>query len=190
MSISLSSDVSPEMREYERFSTTCANAYVQPIMGGYLRRLETELRQLGVKCPLFLMQSGGGLTTIDTAIRFPVRLVESGPAGGAIFSGHLARQMGITDVLSFDMGGTTAKICVIDDFTAQTARGFEVARIYRFKKGSGLPCASRSSRWSRSAPGAARSPRSTRSAASRSARKARRPSPARPATAWAARSRP
>ena len=139
MSISLSSDVSPEMREYERFSTTTANAYVQPIMGGYLRRLESELRAQGVSCPLFLMQSGGGLTTIETAIKFPIRLVESGPAGGAIFAGHLARQMGITDVLSFDMGGTTAKICVIDDYAAQTARGFEVARIYRFKKGSGLP---------------------------------------------------
>lgn len=139
MSISLSSDVSPEMREYERFSTTTANAYVQPIMGGYLRRLEAELRAQGVSCPLFLMQSGGGLTTIETAIKFPIRLVESGPAGGAIFAGHLARQMGITDVLSFDMGGTTAKICVIDDYAAQTARGFEVARIYRFKKGSGLP---------------------------------------------------
>jgi len=139
LSVSLSSEVSPEMREYERFSTTCANAYVQPIMGGYLRKLEAELRQMGVSCPLFLMQSGGGLTTIETAIRFPVRLVESGPAGGAIFAGHLARQMGIENALSFDMGGTTAKICVVDDYAAQTARGFEVARVYRFKKGSGLP---------------------------------------------------
>lgn len=139
VSVSLSSEVSPEMREYERFSTTCANAYVQPLMAGYLKRLESELKRLGVACPLFLMQSGGGLTTIDTAMRFPVRLVESGPAGGAIFSGHLARRMELNRVLSFDMGGTTAKICLIDDFTPQTARGFEVARIYRFKKGSGLP---------------------------------------------------
>jgi N-methylhydantoinase A len=139
LSVSLSSEVSPEMREFERFSTTCANAYVQPLMGGYLRKLEADLRAMGIQCPLFLMQSGGGLTTMDTAIRFPVRLVESGPAGGAIFSGYLARQMGIDRVLSFDMGGTTAKICVIDEFTPQTARGFEVARVYRFKKGSGLP---------------------------------------------------
>jgi N-methylhydantoinase A len=137
--VSLSSEVSPEMREYERFSTTCANAYVQPLIAGYLKRLESELARLGVACPLFLMQSGGGLTTIETAMRFPVRLVESGPAGGAIFSGHLARRMGLDRVLSFDMGGTTAKICLIDDFTPQTARGFEVARVYRFKKGSGLP---------------------------------------------------
>ena len=139
LNVSLSSDVSPEMREYERFSTTCANAYVQPLMAGYLRRLRSSLEKLGMSCPLYLMQSGGGLTTVDTAMRFPVRLVESGPAGGAIFSGHLARQMGLDRVLSFDMGGTTAKICLIDDFTPQTARGFEVARVYRFKKGSGLP---------------------------------------------------
>ncbi|MCK6449789.1 MAG: hydantoinase/oxoprolinase family protein [Alphaproteobacteria bacterium] len=139
LSVSLSSEVSPEMREYERFSTTCANAYVQPLMGSYLRRLESELQRMGMKCPLFLMQSGGGLTTIDTATRYPVRLVESGPAGGAIFAGHLAKQMGLDHVLSFDMGGTTAKICVIDDHAAQTARGFEVARVYRFKKGSGMP---------------------------------------------------
>ncbi len=137
--VSLSCEVSPEMREYERFSTTCANAYVQPLMAGYLKRLESELKRLGVTCPLFLMQSGGGLTTIATAMRFPVRLVESGPAGGAIFSGHLARRMDLKRVLSFDMGGTTAKICLIDDYTPQTARGFEVARVYRFKKGSGLP---------------------------------------------------
>jgi N-methylhydantoinase A len=137
--VSLSSEVSPEMREYERFSTTCANAYVQPLMAGYLKRLESGLARLGVSCPLYLMQSGGGLTTVETAMRFPVRLVESGPAGGAIFSGHLARRMGLDRVLSFDMGGTTAKICLIDGFTPQTARGFEVARVYRFKKGSGLP---------------------------------------------------
>ena len=139
VAVSLSSEVSPEMREYERFSTTCANAYVQPLMAGYLKRLESDLARLGVACPLYLMQSGGGLTTVETAMRFPVRLVESGPAGGAIFSGHLARRMGLDRVLSFDMGGTTAKICLIDGFTPQTARGFEVARVYRFKKGSGLP---------------------------------------------------
>ncbi len=137
--ISLSSDVSPEMREWERFSTTAANAYVQPLMTRYLRRLESELRDIGVAAPIFLMLSGGGLTTIETACRFPIRLVESGPAGGAIFSAHIARECGLNSVLSFDMGGTTAKICLIDDGRPQTARAFEIARVGRFKKGSGLP---------------------------------------------------
>ncbi|HKW55518.1 MAG TPA: hydantoinase/oxoprolinase family protein, partial [Stellaceae bacterium] len=139
LALTLSSDVSPEMREYERFSTACANAYVQPLMGRYLVRLERDLASAGFACPLFLMMSGGGLATVETAIRFPVRLVESGPAGGAIFSSEVARQLGLAQVLSFDMGGTTAKICLIDDAKPQTSRVFEVARIYRFKKGSGLP---------------------------------------------------
>ncbi len=137
--ITLSSDVSPEMREYERFSTACANAYVQPLIGRYLSNLETLLRREGFACPLFLMLSGGGLTAVETAIRFPVRLVESGPAGGAIFAAGIARQCRLDKVLSYDMGGTTAKICLIDELKPQTSRAFEVARIYRFKKGSGLP---------------------------------------------------
>jgi len=137
--VSLSSEVSPEMREWERFSTTVANAYVQPLMARYLRGLEAGLRGLDVAAPVFLMLSGGGLTTIETACRFPVRLVESGPAGGAIFSASIARECGLTNVLSFDMGGTTAKICLIDNFKPQTARAFEVARVGRFRKGSGLP---------------------------------------------------
>ena len=137
--VSLSCEVSPEMREWERFSTTVANAYVQPMMARYLRRLETELEGAGMTAPLFLMMSGGGLTTIETACRFPIRLVESGPAGGAIFSADVARECGLKSVLSFDMGGTTAKICLIDDYKPQTARTFEVARVGRFRKGSGLP---------------------------------------------------
>ena len=137
--VSLSSDVSPEMREWERFSTTVANAYVQPMMARYLRRLEADLHAAGAVAPLFLMMSGGGLTTIETACRFPIRLVESGPAGGAIFSAHIARECGLDNVLSFDMGGTTAKICLIENFKPQTARTFEVARVGRFRKGSGLP---------------------------------------------------
>jgi N-methylhydantoinase A len=137
--ITLSSDVSPEMREYERFSTACANAYVQPLIGRYLANLESTLRREGFGCPLFLMLSGGGLTSVETAIRFPVRLVESGPAGGAIFAADIARRCGLDKVLSYDMGGTTAKICLIDDLKPQTNRSFEVGRIYRFKKGSGLP---------------------------------------------------
>jgi N-methylhydantoinase A len=137
--ISLSSEVSPEMREWERFSTTAANAYVQPLMQGYLRRLESGLRAIGIDAPMLLMLSGGGLTTVDTACQFPIRLVESGPAGGAIFSAAIARAAGLDRVLSFDMGGTTAKICLIDNGQPQTSRSFEVARIGRFKKGSGLP---------------------------------------------------
>jgi N-methylhydantoinase A len=137
--VSLSSEVSPEMREWERFSTTVANAYVQPAMARYLRGLADGLRAIGISGPLFLMLSGGGLTTVETACRFPIRLVESGPAGGAIFSASIARQCGIANVLSFDMGGTTAKICLIDDGKPQTARAFEIARVGRFRRGSGLP---------------------------------------------------
>ena len=137
--VTLSSDVSPEMREYERFSTACANAYLQPLIGRYLASLERELQRAGFRCPLLLMTSGGGITSVETAIRLPVRLVESGPAGGAIFASCVARQNGLDEVVSFDMGGTTAKICLIDKAQPQTARAFEVARIYRFLKGSGLP---------------------------------------------------
>jgi N-methylhydantoinase A len=110
-------------------------------MGRYITRLETELTTAGFRCPILLMTSGGGITSTDTAIRFPVRLVESGPAGGAIFAGCIARQNGLDDVVSFDMGGTTAKICFIDDGRAQTARVFEVARIYRFVKAQVCRCA-------------------------------------------------
>ena len=139
IAVSLSSEVSPEMREWERFSTTAANAYVQPLMARYLTRLEHKLQALGLKAPVFLVLSGGGLTTIETACRFPIRLVESGPAGGAIFSAHIARECGLARVLSFDMGGTTAKICLIDEYRPQTSRAFEVARVGRFRRGSGLP---------------------------------------------------
>lgn len=137
--VSLACEVSPEMREWERFSTTVANAYVQPLMARYLGRLEAGLRAMGMGAPLFLMLSGGGLTTIGTAARFPIRLVESGPAGGAIFSAHVARERGLGKVLSFDMGGTTAKVCLIDGYAPQASRSFEVARVGRFQKGSGLP---------------------------------------------------
>ena len=139
VALSLSSEVSPEIREYERFSTTCANAYVKPLMARYLTDLEASLQADGYACPLFLMLSNGGVTTPDVAKEFPVRLVESGPAGGAILAAHLAGLGGHDKVLSFDMGGTTAKICLIDDARPQPARNFEVARMYRFKPGSGLP---------------------------------------------------
>ncbi len=139
VSVTLSSAVCPEIREYERFSTACANAYVQPLMASYLERLAGELKRRGFACPLYLMTSGGGLTTLETARRFPVRLVESGPAGGAILSAGLARENGLAEVLSFDMGGTTAKICFIGQGRPEQSRKFEVARIWRNLKGSGLP---------------------------------------------------
>ena len=139
VTICLSSEVCPEMREYERFSTTVANACVRPLMSSYLQRLREGARQRGLACPLLLMMSGGGLTTLEQAARFPIRLVESGPAGGAILAAHLARECGLSDVLAFDMGGTTAKICLIEDGEPERSRRFEVARAWRNLKGSGLP---------------------------------------------------
>lgn len=139
VSITLSGEVAPEMREFDRFCTAVANAYVQPKMADYLVRLQERLRGLGLRNPMLMMLSGGGLTDLDTAAAFPVRLVESGPAGGALFAASVAAENGFKDVLSFDMGGTTAKICLIDKGQPQTSRTFEVARIYRFKKGSGTP---------------------------------------------------
>ena len=137
--ITLASDVCPEVREYERLSTACTNAYVQPLMSRYLQGLAESLCESGLDCPFLLMTSGGGLTTLETAVASPVRLVESGPAGGAILASHLARELELGDVLSFDMGGTTAKLCVIDGGEPLHSRTFEVARSYRFKQGSGLP---------------------------------------------------
>jgi N-methylhydantoinase A len=137
--VSLSSQVSPQMREYERFNTTIANAYIKPLMKSYLIRLQACLVDEGANCPIFLMHSGGGIISLANAAEFPVRLVESGPAGGAVFAADIAARHGLDKVLSFDMGGTTAKICLIKNQTPKTARVFEVARTYRFKKGSGMP---------------------------------------------------
>ena len=137
--ICLSSEVCPEIREYERFSTTCANAYVRPLISGYLLRLEEGLRARGMICPFYLMMSGGGVSTVENAAKYPVRLIESGPAGGAILAGHVARECGLKEALSLDMGGTTAKICLIENGTPDRSRTFEVARRYRDLKGSGLP---------------------------------------------------
>ena len=139
LSVTLASEVCPEIREYERTSTACANAYVRPLMARYLTGLAASLHESGLLCPFLLMTSGGGLTTLETAVMAPVRLVESGPAGGAILASHLARELELGDVLSFDMGGTTAKLCVIDGGEPLHSRTFEVARSYRFKQGSGLP---------------------------------------------------
>ncbi|MGH6907103.1 MAG: hydantoinase/oxoprolinase family protein, partial [Aestuariivirga sp.] len=110
-----------------------------PLMAGYLHRLSDRLRELGLKTPLFLMMSGGGFTTLETAARFPIRLVESGPAGGAILAGEIAGECGLSNVLSFDMGGTTAKICILTEGKPERARKFEIARAYRDMKGSGIP---------------------------------------------------
>jgi N-methylhydantoinase A len=139
LAITVSSEICPEIREYDRMSTACANAYVQPMMAGYLTRLQSGLRDNGFDCPLLLVMSSGGVTTVETAITKPIRLVESGPAGGAILARDVAMENGAARVLSFDMGGTTAKIALIDDFEPHISRAFEVARTDRFLKGSGLP---------------------------------------------------
>ena len=139
VSVTLACEVCPEIREFERLSTACANAYVQPLMASYLESLERQLHGAGIAAPLLLMTSGGGLTNLQTAARFPIRLVESGPAGGAILAADIAARCAFDKVLSLDMGGTTAKICLIDAAEPQLSRQFEVGRTYRFKKGSGLP---------------------------------------------------
>lgn len=139
VAISISSEVCREIREYERTSTTVANAYVQKLMEGYLSRMKAGLSGLGSRCPLLLMMSSGGITTVETAIRFPIRLVESGPAGGAILARHIAANLGARRAIAFDMGGTTAKLTLIDDFMPQHSRHFEIARAHRFVRGSGIP---------------------------------------------------
>lgn len=139
LSISMSHEVSPEAREFDRLCTTIANAYVQPLMSQYLHDLQKVFTAQGLTCPILMMTAGGGMTTLDTAARLPIRLVESGPAGGAILAARIAAQVGEDAVLSFDMGGTTAKLCLIDKHRPQMARQFEIARAARFIKGSGLP---------------------------------------------------
>ena len=137
--VSISSVVCPEIREYERFTTTVVNAYIKPLMANYLKKLDNELKIKGFDCPLLLMTSGGTLTNIESACNNPVRLVESGPAGGAILAMSIADDLNLNKVISFDMGGTTAKITIIENKKAIKAREFEVDRKARFKKGSGLP---------------------------------------------------
>ncbi|MDE0533695.1 MAG: hydantoinase/oxoprolinase family protein [Albidovulum sp.] len=138
LSISRSSSVSPQMRELPRFNTVIANAFVKPRIANYIERLVALLRNQGIDCPILMNHSGGGLISAETAAEFPVRLLESGPAGGAVFAARLAEAHGIRRALSLDMGGTTAKICLIENGTPKTANTFEVARTYRFKKGSGM----------------------------------------------------
>src|SRR5437660_3849125 len=139
MRVSISSEVVPEIREFERTSTTIANVYVQDRVEKYLRELQARLERIGFTGSLFLILSSGGIVTVDTAMRFPVRLLESGPAGGALAAANHGAACGYNDLLSFDMGGTTAKFCIIDRGQPLIAREFEVDRRYRLKKGSGLP---------------------------------------------------
>ncbi|WP_235035303.1 hydantoinase/oxoprolinase family protein [Roseomonas sp. 18066] len=139
VSVTLASEVCPEVREYERTSTAAANAYVQPLMEGYLGRMAAALQARQYRGATYLVTSGGGLTALETAQKFPVRLVESGPAGGAIFAAQVALRANEQRVLSFDMGGTTAKVCLIEKGEPATSRFFEVDRTARFLKGSGLP---------------------------------------------------
>ena len=137
--VSISSEVSPEIREFERTSTTIANVYVQPLAEQYLRDLEGRLGGLGFQGSFFVMLSSGGIATVETATRFPIRLLESGPAAGALAAASLGAEAGVDDLLSFDMGGTTAKLCVIAEQRPEITYDFEVDRRYRFRKGSGLP---------------------------------------------------
>ena len=139
VAISVSSEIVPDMREYERASTTVANAYVQPVVREYLERVNRALAQTGVKQDLCVVTSDGGIVSCKTASEFPVRLTESGPAGGALAAAFFGRRKGIRDLIAYDMGGTTAKICVIEDGTPEKAAKFEFGRVYRFAKGSGLP---------------------------------------------------
>jgi N-methylhydantoinase A len=139
MRVSISSEVSPTIREFERTSTTVANVYVQARVDRYLRDLQVRLERLGFCGSLFMMLSSGGIATADTAISFPIRLLESGPAAGALAAASYGSACGQHDLVSFDMGGTTAKFCVIDNGQPLLAQEFEFDRMYRFKKGSGLP---------------------------------------------------
>ncbi len=128
ITICLSADVAGEIREYDRFSTVCANAYVRPLMSRYVNRLLTRLRDRGFDGSFLMMLSDGALTTVEQATRFPIRLVEGGPAGGVALAAHVAREVGSGKTLSLDIGGTTAKICFIENGTPKTNRRFEVAR--------------------------------------------------------------
>ncbi len=137
--VSISSEVAPEIRELERTSTTVANAYVQPLMQRYLARLDGRLRAMGLRGPLYVMLSGGGITTVRAARAFPIRLIESGPAAGAMAASYYGGLIHAANLISFDMGGTTAKMCLVDDGRPARTHDFEAGRAHRFKKGSGVP---------------------------------------------------
>jgi len=137
--VSISSDVSPQIREFERTSTTTANAYIQPLANRYLTQLEARVREIGVESPLLMMLSNGGLTHLGEARRAPIQLLESGPAAGAIAAAYFSRRSRLSDVLALDMGGTTAKLSIVEDNEPLIAYTFEAGRENRFAPGSGLP---------------------------------------------------
>jgi N-methylhydantoinase A len=137
--VSISSEVFPHIREFDRFTTTTINAYVQPMVDRYVERLETGLQQLGFKGKLYIMTSGGGTVTTTTARRFPVRILESGPTAGALMTAHIGRILDLPNLLSYDTGGTSSKGCLIREGLPQKKYESEVARIHEFKPGSGLP---------------------------------------------------
>ena len=139
VAISLSSRVAREIREYERTTTATANAFVQPIVAKYLHELSARLRQAGIDAPLRIMVSSGGSTSAEIAAEVPITTLESGPAGGVLSAANAGRATGFDDVLAFDMGGTTAKLCTVMDGAPSVVHTFEAARVRRFKKGSGLP---------------------------------------------------
>jgi N-methylhydantoinase A len=139
LSLSTSFEVLPQIREYERTCTTTTNAYVKPITAKYLTKLSTRLESLGFKGKLFIMLSSGGITSVETAREYPVRIIESGPTAAVIASQHYGKMFQIKDMFCFDMGGTTAKSCLIQKGQAGLVSTFEVGRVQRFKKGSGLP---------------------------------------------------
>ena len=139
LSLSISYEVLPQIREYERSCTTATNAYVKPITAKYLAKLSARLESLGFKGKLFIMLSSGGITSVETAREYPVRIIESGPTAAVIASQHYGKMFQIKDMFCFDMGGTTAKSCLIQKGQAGLVSTFEVGRIQRFKKGSGLP---------------------------------------------------
>jgi N-methylhydantoinase A len=137
--VSISSEVAPQIREYERTSTTAANAYIRPMADRYLRSLNDRLKTLGIGCPLLMMLSNGGFTHADEACRYPVQLLESGPAAGAIAAAYFSKRSGTANVLAFDMGGTTAKLSIVENNQPLIAYQFEAARERRFAQGSGIP---------------------------------------------------
>ncbi|MFO7783226.1 MAG: hydantoinase/oxoprolinase family protein [Desulfatiglandales bacterium] len=138
LSVSVSYKVLPQIREYERTSTTATNAYVKPLTGRYLSKLEGRLRSIGINAQLFIMLSSGGITSVDTAAEFPVRIIESGPTAAVISGQYYGKMFGLPEMFCFDMGGTTAKSCLIQGGVAGVVPTFEVGRVQRFMKGSGL----------------------------------------------------
>ena len=137
--VCISSEISPQIREYPRMITTACNAATMPVIGPYLDELTKWLAGEGFSGGLLMMLSNGGVVSAEEAARAPIRLVESGPAAGALAGTWFARRLGEPQLLCFDMGGTTAKACLINDYEPELTTTFEVARIYRFKKGSGFP---------------------------------------------------